>query len=105
MGYYYIYILIINKILDKNICKLTGIFNLIADENGIIDIDCIVNEMYNNVMTAKPFIVKTEFMGDIEIGEGTIKLNIPLTDKRLVLNREDLIVFKDTLVNNNQGCY
>ena len=44
-------------------------------------------------------------MGDIEIGEGTIKLNIPLTDKRLVLNREDLIVFKDTLVNNNQGCY
>ena len=25
--------------------------------------------------------------------------------KRLVLNREDLIVFKDTLVNNNQVCY
>ena len=45
-------------------------------------------------------------MGDIEIGEGTIKLNISLTDKRLVLNREDLIVFKDTLVNNKHpGCY
>lgn len=51
-------------------------------------------------MTAKSFIVKIEFIGDIEIGEGTVKLNIPLTDKRLVLNREDLIVFKDTLVNN-----
>lgn len=48
-------------------------------------------------MTTEPFTFKTPFMGDINIGGGTIKLNIPLTNKSLVFNGQDLEGFKELL--------
>lgn len=38
------------------------------------------------------------YRGDIEIGEGSIKLNIPFTDKRLVFDIADLESFKEMLI-------
>ena len=35
-------------------------------------------------MTTNPFTFKTSFIGDIEIGGGEIRFNLPLTNKRLV---------------------
>ena len=46
-------------------------------------------------MTTNPFTFKTSFVGDIEIGGGEIKFNLPLTNKRLVLNMTDLETFKE----------
>lgn len=51
--------------------------------------------------TTQPFIFKTSFVGDIEIGGGAIKLNIPLTDKRLVFNMSDLENFKGLLTSKD----
>ena len=53
--------------------------------------------MIESVMTTEPFTFKTPFMGDINIGGGTIKLNIPLTNKSLVFNGQDLEGFKELL--------
>ena len=54
-----------------------------------------------NLMTTNPFSFKTSFIGDIEIGGGQIKFNLPLTNKRLVLNMSDLEAFKETLITKN----
>lgn len=68
-----------------------------ADEEGNIDVENILTEMIENIMHSNPFIYNTSFMGDIEIGGGHIKLNLPFTNKRLLLNTEDLETFKEIL--------
>lgn len=44
---------------------------------------------------------KTSFIGDIEIGGGEIRFNLPLTNKRLVLNTTDLETFKEMVITKN----
>lgn len=61
----------------------------------------LLTEMMENLMTTNPFSFKTSFIGDIEIGGGQIKFNLPLTNKRLVLNMSDLEAFKETLITKN----
>ena len=77
---------LITRALDKNFSKITRALELIADENGNVDVENILSEMIQSVMTTEPFKFNTSFMGDIEIGGGLIKLNVPLTNKSLVFN-------------------
>lgn len=92
---------LVTRVLDKNFSKVTKALDLIADENGNIDIEGILSEMMDNLMTTQPFTLKTSFIGDVEIGGGNIKLNIPLTDKRLVFNMLDLESFKEMLITKD----
>ena len=92
---------LITRILDKNFGKITKAMDLKADENGNVDIEGILSEMMDNLMTTQPFTIKTSFIGDVEIGGGNIKLNIPLTDKRLVFNMSDLENFKEMLITKD----
>jgi hypothetical protein len=92
---------LVTRVLDKNFSKVTKALDLIADENGNIDIEGILSEMMDNLMTTQPFTLKTSFIGDVEIGGGNIKLNIPLTDKRLVFNMSDLESFKEMLITKD----
>lgn len=89
---------LITRALDKNFDKVSKVLNLIADKDGNIDIENILAEMMENLMTTNPFTFKTSFAGDIEIGGGEIKFNLPLTSKRLVLNMTDLETFKEMLI-------
>lgn len=75
--------------------------DLIADKDGNIDIENILTEMMENLMSTNPFTFKTSFVGDIEIGGGEIKFNLPLTNKRLVLNMTDLETFKEMLITKD----
>lgn len=91
---------LITRALNKNLSKLDKALDLIADENGNIEIEGILEEMIQSVVSSNPFIMKTPFIGDVEIGGGTIKLNVPLTDKSLVFNESDLQGFKEILTTN-----
>lgn len=86
---------LIIRALDKNFSKVSKALDLIADKDGNIDIENILTEMMENLMTTNPFTFKTSFIGDIEIGGGEIRFNLPLTNKRLVLNTTDLETFKE----------
>jgi hypothetical protein len=92
---------IITRMVNNNIGKITKTLNLIADENGNIDVENILTEMMDNIMHSNPFVYNTSFMGDIEIGGGQIKLNLPFTNKRLVLNTTDLETFKEILTTKS----
>lgn len=92
---------LITRALDKNFSKITKALELIAGKDGNVDVEGILTEMMENLMTTNPFSFKTSFIGDIEIGGGQIKFNLPLTNKRLVLNMSDLEAFKETLITKN----
>lgn len=91
----------ITRALDKNFGKVTKALDLISDKEGNIDIENIITEMVENLMNTNPFTFKTSFIGDIEIGGGEIKFNLPFTSKRLVLNITDLETFKEMLITKS----
>ena len=91
----------ITRALDKNFDKVTKTLDLISDKEGNIDIENIITEMMENLMNTNPFTFKTSFIGDIEIGGGEIKFNLPFTSKRLVLNMTDLETFKEMLITKD----
>lgn len=90
---------LITRALDKNFDKINKALDLIADKDSNIDIEGILAEMTENLITTKPFTLRVPFIGDIEIGNGEIKFNLPLTSKRLVLNMTDLETLKEALIN------
>lgn len=89
---------IILRAIDNNIYKANGLLSMVADETGDIDVQSLIPEMIQSVMNTKPFVFHTEFLGDLEIGGGFIKLNIPMTNSQIVLGRADLDVLRETFL-------
>lgn len=92
---------LIVRALDKNMSKIHNAVDLISDKDGNVDIENILAEMLDNVSNMEPFSFNTSFMGDIEIGGGQVKLNIPFINKRLVLDKTDLETLRDMLTTKN----
>lgn len=80
----------ITRIVNNKLNNAHGFLSMLADDSGEIDTNTLVPEMIQSVMNTKPFVYHTEFLGDLEIGGGFIKLNIPMTTNQLVLGRNDL---------------
>ena len=89
---------LITRAFNKNFNKITQVLNLIADENGNIDIENILAEMTEGLINTNPFVFKNQIIGDIEIGGGCIKFNVPFTNKKLVFNMDDIEAFKEMLI-------
>ena len=71
---------LITRALDKNFSKVSKALDLIADKDGNIDIENILTEMMENLMTTNPFTFKTSFIGDMEnINEIRVRLHLTLS--------------------------
>lgn len=88
--------------LDKNFSKVTKALDLISNEEGKVDAEGILSEMIEQVKTSKPFTINTSFIGDIEIGDGHIRLNIPFINRGLILDSTDLDTLKEMLTTKNE---
>lgn len=75
--------------------KVETLLKQISDKDGLVDIEGILTEMSDNII--KPFKVETGLLGQLEIGAGKIKMDIPMVNKSLVLNQQDLNELKDML--------
>mgnify|MGYP003313208765 FL=1 len=80
----------ISRIVNNKLNNASGFLSMLADDSGEIDTKALIPEMIQSVMNTKPFVYHTEFLGDLEIGGGFIKLNIPMTNNQIVLGRNDL---------------
>lgn len=92
---------LITRAINKKIDSVKDSLSLITDEYGEIDVKNILTEIIDNIQTSRPFVINNEFIGDIELGGGNVSFTIPMTDKKLVLNREDLDLLKEMLTSNN----
>lgn len=79
------------KMVNVNINKIDKALSLITDESGMVDAEGLINDMVDQLV-----IVKTNTINGISIGEGSIKINIPVINKTLIFNQEDF----DELKNN-----
>lgn len=88
----------IARVINNNIAKFDSLLKLAQDDNGMVDIEGIINETADNLLVAQ---VKKypEVLGGVEIGNGTIRVKIPLIDKVIELDTNDLTAFKETLIS------
>lgn len=86
----YSYLLLSYYILAGIILLL--ILSIIADENGMIDADGILNDMIDNLIISP---VKEE--RGIKIGAGTVEIKIPFINKAIALDKDDINEFKEML--------
>lgn len=89
------------RVINKNFNKIDDYLNLISDDNGNIDIENILSEMMDSITHTDTFNINTPIIGNIEIGNSQIKINIPFTDKRLIFNTQDLQELKQVLLDNS----
>lgn len=71
---------------------------IIEDKDGKVDIEGILSESIDNLVVVQVKKYPNVFSG-IEIGNGTIKINIPSFDKQLVFDYNDIESFKQNLLN------
>lgn len=88
---------VVSRILKRKISDISSLLELLADENGMIDIKSIMGEMVESVMNTSPFTVNVPVLGDIRIGGGRIEVGIPYTDKIVILGQNDLEGLRDML--------
>ena len=88
----------IARVINNNIAKFDSLLKLAQDDNGMVDIEGIINETADNLLVTQ---VKKypEVLGGVEIGNGTIRVKIPLIDKVIELDTNDLTAFKETLTS------
>lgn len=88
----------IARVINNNIAKFDSLLKLAQDDNGMVDIEGIINETADNLLVAQ---VKKypEVLGGVEISNGTIRVKIPLIDKVIELDTNDLTAFKETLTS------
>lgn len=80
---------IINRAVDNMLGKADSFLALIEDKNGCIDIEAIVDEMINNLITTKSRSYD-DILSGLTIGDGHVKMNIPLIDKQIVFDTNDI---------------
>lgn len=83
---------------DNYIGKLDGLLKAIEDKDGKVDIEGILSESIDNLVVAQVKKYPNVFSG-VEIGGGTIKINIPSFDKQLVFDYNDIETFKQNILN------
>ena len=89
---------LITRVIDNNSYKVETLLKQIADKDGLVDAKGILSEMIDNITSMNPTKLDTGFLGELEIGGGKIKMNIPLLNKALVLTHQDLIDFRNLFV-------
>lgn len=88
---------ILSRVLHNKIDKASNIFDLIATPTGNIDAKSIVEETIESILNTQAFNVNVPMLGDVIIGNGNIKFNIPLTDKSVVFNENDFNELKSII--------
>lgn len=90
---------VVARVVNNNIEKLDSVLKLVQDKNGKIDIEGILSEMIDNLIVAQ---VKKypNILGGVELGNGSIRVNIPFLDKAIVFDSTDIETFKQSLITN-----
>ena len=74
----------IARVVNNNLNKLDSLLKLVQDEKGMIDVEGIMSETVDNLLVAQ--IKKyPEVLGGVEIGNGKVRMNIPVINKAKIM--------------------
>lgn len=88
---------ILSRSLGNMVGKIEKHLALVANAEGFVDIEGILNEMIDNVKTMQPFHFDNPVLKGIEIGGGHISFDIPGLNKQISFDTQDLEVLKEMI--------
>lgn len=93
---------ILTRVVNNKLFEYESMISLIADKDGNIDIEGILSEIATSLTKVNPFNYNIQGL-NINVGGGTIGIDVPIINKRVVFNASDIEYLKELLTVNNYG--
>lgn len=92
----------VRKQVDGYTSQMKKYLDLLADKDGNIEIESIVEEITNRFNTMEPITIPTETMGDVVVGKGKLTVEIPALfggkPRSLTFTADDIADFKSMII-------
>lgn len=93
---------VLTRVVNNKLMEYESMLSLIADKDGNIDIEGILTEIVVSLTKVNPFNYNIQGF-NISIGGGTIGLDLPIINKHIVFNADDIEYLKELLIENSYG--
>lgn len=93
---------LLTRVINNKLIEYENAISLIADKEGNIDIEGILSEIITSLTQVNPFNYNIQGF-NISVGGGNIGIDIPIVNKHLVFNSDDIEYLKEILTANNYG--
>lgn len=94
---------ILTRIINNKLLEYEKSISLVADKNGNIDVEGILSEIGTSLTKVNPFTYKINGLGNIHVGGGIIGVDLPIINKQVVFDADDIEYLKELLIANNYG--
>jgi hypothetical protein len=93
---------VLTRVVNNKLMEYESMLSLIADKDGNIDIEGILTEIGVSLTKVNPFNYNIQGF-NISVGGGTIGLDLPIINKHIVFNADDIEYLKELLIENSYG--
>ena len=91
---------IISMAIENNFYKVNNILKLLADKNGDIDFNKLVDETISSMLNGKQGSYPIGDFAIAEFGNNVLKLTIPSLNKFFKFDSQDFIKMKNFIIQN-----
>ena len=93
---------ILTRVVNNKLLEYESALSLIADKDGNIDIEGILTEIGTSLTKVNPFNYNIQGL-NINVGEGTIGVDLPIVNKHIVFDADDIEYLKELLTAKSYG--
>ena len=86
--------------IENNFYKVENLLKAIADKDGNIDIEKLINDIVSSILNGTQGSLDLGLIGNVNIGNGGITLNIPSLNTFYKFDSNDFIELKNKLIEN-----
>lgn len=89
---------LVSRVVENKMPEVEKFIRQIADKEGMIDVEEIFDEMVESIMNTNVVKTHTQGFGNMEIGNGKLSFDLPIVDKKVIMDKNDLIELKQMLI-------
>jgi hypothetical protein len=93
---------IITRVVNNKLMEYESFLSLISDKEGNIDIEGILTEIGTSLTKVNPFNYNIQGL-NISVGGGTIGVDLPIVNKHIVFDADDIEYLKELLTTKSYG--
>lgn len=95
----------LNMAIDNNFYKVNNILKLIADKNGEINFEKLIDDTIASTLNSKKASFPIGEAANIDFGDGAMTLTIPFINKYFRFEASDFIKMKNYIINKYNPNY
>ena len=95
----------LNMAIENNFYKVNNILKLIADKNGEINFEKLIDDTIASTLNSKKASFTIGEAGKIDFGDGAMILTIPIINKYFRFEASDFIKMKNYIINKYNPNY